>query len=127
MDIFTTHFEGEYNTLYRNEGNGSFADISAETSLVKPSQVHVGFGTGFFDADNDGDLDLYTVRGEGESNSLYLNTGGRFDEVAAGVEGAASSTGAAWADFDNDGDLDIAIHNLDSTPSLLRNDTQNNN
>ena len=104
----------------------------------------MGWGTGFADFDNDGYQDLFTANGHvypqveelergasyGQKNQLLLNQGnGRFKEIDAGpglvVE--KSSRGSAFADFDNDGDLDIAIHNLDSTPSLLRNDTQNNN
>ena len=144
FDLYVTNFALDYNTLYQNDGEGIFKDATAQAGLIYPTWSFVGWGTGFADFDNDGYQDLFTANGHvypqveelergasyGQKNQLLLNQGnGRFIEIAAGpglvVE--KSSRGSAFADFDNDGDLDIAIHNLDSTPSLLRNDTQNNN
>ena len=56
-------FADEYNTLYRNEGDGTFADVSAEAALTNAGWAHVGFGTSFFDFDHDGDLDLLVANG----------------------------------------------------------------
>ncbi len=111
IDLYLSNW-GFANLLFSNQGHGTFRQIARPTGLLDQGRSVAALPG---DCDNDGDLDLYTVRGEGESNSLYLNTGGRFDEVAAGVEGAASSTGAAWADFDNDGDLDLLVSNLGAT------------
>ena len=144
MDLFTTHFEGEYNTLYRNEGNGSFADISTETSLVKPSQAHVGFGTGFFDADNDGDLDLLVANGHvypqidragsgssyAQPNHLFTNRGNGTFALLVSQSGATLgaprvSRSTNIFDYDDDGDMDLFISNLNDRPALLRNDMVN--
>jgi len=144
FDLYVTNFALDYNTLYQNDGEGIFKDATAQAGLIYPTWSFVGWGTGFADFDNDSYQDLFIANGHvypqveelergasyGQKNQLLLNQGnGRFKEIDAGpglvVE--KSSRGSAFADFDNDGDLDIAIHNLDSTPSLLRNDTQNNN
>ena len=139
-DLLATHFEDEYNTLYRNEGDGTFADVSAEAALTPAGWAHVGFGTGFCDFDNDGDLDLLVANGHvypqidragsgsayAQPNHLFANVGdGTFTQVALGSEVPRVSRGANMFDFDNDGDLDVFVANLDDRPSLLRNDVGN--
>jgi hypothetical protein len=95
--------------LFRNDGPGRFADVSAATGVDAP--VH-GEGVAPADYDGDGDLDLYvTCYGP---NQLLRNRGdGTFEDVAAsaGVEEPGFSTGAAWADYDGDGDLDLYVTN----------------
>lgn len=145
-DLFVTHFEGEYNTLYHNQGGGHFAPLSFEALLAQASLPFVGFGTGFFDHDNDGDLDLLVANGHvypqiefagtGSSytqpNQLFDNTGdGRFQlllpQSGDSLGSARVSRGSSIGDYDDDGDLDILIANLDDRPSLLRNDVGNRN
>jgi len=100
--------------LYRNLGDGTFADVSqatgADVSLY-------GMGAAFGDYDADGDPDIYiTAVGD---NVLLRNDGGRFSDVTdgLGVAGnpedrtAAWSTGAVWLDHDRDGDLDLFVCN----------------
>ena len=146
FDLYVTNFALDYNTLYQNDGRGFFKDVSATAGLIYPTWPFVGWGTGFADFDNDGWQDLFAANGHvypqveqlergasyKQKNQLFLNAGnGRFTEatVAAGPGFAIeeSSRGAVLADFDNDGDIDIAVHNLDSTPSLLRNDSPASN
>ena len=139
-DLLATHFEDEYNTLYRNEGDGTFADVSAEAALGQVGWAHVGFGAGFFDYDHDGDLDLLVANGHvypqidragsssayAQPNHLFANVGdGTFTQVALGSEVTRVSRGTNVLDFDNDGDLDVFVANLDDRPSLLRNDVGN--
>ena len=95
-------------TLYRNDGRGHFADVSAAAGFT---QRFYGMGVAVGDYDNDGWTDVF-VTAVGASH-LYRNSGGRFTEVtaAAGVGGQADawSTCAAWFDYDNDADLDLFV------------------
>jgi len=98
---------GPGNVLYRNAGNGTFADVSAVAQVD-----HAGWGNGCAagDIDNDGFRDLY-VTNYGD-NVLYRNRGnGTFADitVAAGATGRQYSTSAAFLDYDNDGDLDLFV------------------
>ncbi|MEE3258646.1 MAG: CRTAC1 family protein [Candidatus Latescibacterota bacterium] len=143
-DIFTTHFEDDYNTLYRNEGAGLFVDVAVEAGLGRASFHFVGFGTGFFDHDNDGDLDLLVANGHvypqiersgsgiryAQPDQLFDNRGGGHFALLLPTAGdslgtARVSRGSAVADYDDDGDLDILVANLNDRPTLLRNDVGN--
>ena len=140
-DLIITHFFSETNTLYRNDGRGTFTDVTALAGLAAPTINSVGFGTGFFDYDSDGDLDLFFANGhvyphislvpEGgtyrQLNQLFRNNGhGRFVDVSTdsgpGLAVHKTSRGASMGDYDNDGDVDIFVVNMNDTPSLLRNE-----
>lgn len=141
LDLFMTHLADEYNTLYRNDGSGLFEDHSIETRLGMPSLPYTGFGTAWFDYDNDGRLDLLTVNGDvtkilslaragdpyplHQPNQLFRNVGGLFTEVTgeAGVvfELSEVSRGAAFGDVDNDGSVDVLITNNNGVARLLLN------
>ena len=101
--------KGNANALYRNNGDGTFTDITRAAGVG-----HQGYGMGcvFADYDGDTDLDLYlTNYGE---NVLYRNNGNAtFTDVtdAAGVSCELWSTGAAFADVDGDTDLDLYVCN----------------
>ena len=144
IDLFLTNFEGEYNTLYRNEGNGFFADVSFASRISLRGSEEVGWGTGAFDYDNDGDRDIFVVNGHtypqadlphtntsyGQANFLFESLGdGTFQDVSAlagpGLAIAQVSRGASFGDFDDDGDIDILVTNLNGSPNLLRNDGGN--
>ena len=100
------------NTLYRNNGDGTFTDVSAETGIAQ----HFGKGMGVAIADYDGDgfMDIF-VANDNRPNFLFHNLGGKkFEEVAleAGVAyaqngSAISGMGADFKDTDNDGRPDI--------------------
>jgi hypothetical protein len=97
-------------TLYRNDGGGSFQDVSRDSGLAG---AFYGQGVAIGDYDNDGDPDVFfTALGP---NRLYRNDGGRFREVTAtaGVGGEPErwSTSAGFLDYDNDGDLDLFVCN----------------
>ena len=140
-DLFVTNYSKQTNTLYRNEG-GRFSDVTSLVQLAESSYQPLGFGTFFFEADNDGDLDLFVANGhvqdkvrymagnEGIShaqpNQLFKNTGSAFVDVSQssgpGLKPALVSRGSAHGDYDNDGDLDILVTNCDGPAQLLRND-----
>lgn len=135
LDLFITNFDDDYNTLYRNDGKGSFTDVSYAAKIAALSLPYVGWGTKFFDYDNDGWVDLLVVNGHvypqlptyRQRNFVHHNNhDGTFTEVGAqlGSSFAEKRTGrgAAFGDIDNDGDVDVVINNLDGPPQVLRND-----
>jgi hypothetical protein len=108
-------------SLLRNNGNGTFTDVTREAGLIYPVN---SIGAAWADYDNDGYLDLYLCSEKGP-NRLYRNKGnGTFEEVAAqaGVQGKQKTCKAAiWLDYDNDGYPDLFLTFLDSTPQLFHN------
>lgn len=140
MDLFVTNFADEYNTLYRNDGKNSFTDVSYSVKVAAVSLPHVGWGTKFFDYDNDGWVDLFVANGHvypqlpsyRQPRLLHRNNGdGTFTEVSADFGATLTETrasrGVAFGDLDNDGDVDLMITDLDGSPQLLRNDNGNTN
>ena len=146
LDIFVTNFSRETNTLYRNNSNGIFTDVTYIAHLGDPSFLKLGFGTKFFDADNDSDLDLFVANGHvysivesqsdtleyAQTDQLFLNMKeSSFLDVSEGSGTYFSmkrvSRGAAFGDYDNDGDTDIFVVNLNQEAVLLRNDGGNRN
>ena len=101
---------GTGDRLYRNQGNGTFVDVSQKTGI---SRMKPGYGHGVTvgDIDNDGHPDLFITRWR--SYALYRNRGdGTFEDITApaGLSGDRDwPTSAALADLDNDGDLDLYV------------------
>jgi hypothetical protein len=95
--------------LYRNDGDGTFTDMSVAAGLPASSMEGVAWG----DYDNDGWLDVYIGGNQNRSTLLCYNNGdGTFTNVYDGVVDAGANTlGVAWADYDNDGFLDVAQGN----------------
>ena len=142
LDLYVTNFYGETNTLYRNEGGGTFVDATSERGLAAPTLAYLGWGTRFFDVDFDGDLDLFVANGHvypqvddasaggtyAQRNQLFANDGsGLFAEVEEAGPGLLvqkSSRATISGDYDQDGDVDLFTTNIDDSPTLLRNETQ---
>ncbi len=108
-------------SLLRNNGDGTFTDITQQAGLMHPVNAIVACWADF---DNDGHLDLF-IGCDNSPNRLYRNKGdGTFEEVAApaGVAGNGKCCrGASWGDFDGDGHPDLFINYLNGPPQLLRN------
>ncbi|MCA9068464.1 MAG: CRTAC1 family protein, partial [Planctomycetaceae bacterium] len=141
MDLFLTHFYAETNTLYQNVDGASFRDETISAGLGPSSRSKLGFGTEFFDPDNDGRLDLIVTNGHIDDFSykpgsppyamlpqLYRNQGGRFEDVSrwagAFFQKPEIGRGLAVGDWDNDGDIDAAISHQKTASALVRNDTE---
>jgi enediyne biosynthesis protein E4 len=140
LDVFVTNFEDEYNSLYRNAGRNTFDDVSYKAEVAAVSLPYVGWGTKFFDYDNDGWVDLLVVNGHAypqrdryrQRMLLHKNDrDGTFSEIAAQLGGVLTedrvSRGTAFGDIDNDGDVDVVVNDLDGAPQVLRNDGGNAN
>jgi hypothetical protein len=94
-------------TLYHQEADGTFKDITKEAGLTRRGW---GMGVAVADYDNDGKLDLFVSGYNG--SALYRGLGNcRFADVteAAGVKGSGFMTGAAWGDYDRDGFVDLFV------------------
>jgi len=140
LDLFVTNFDDDYNVLYHNDGQGSFTDVSHAANVAAVSLPFVGWGTKFFDFDNDGWVDLFVANGHvypqiptyRQRNFIHKNNrNGTFTELGMELGPPLAEKrvgrGTAFGDFDNDGDVDIVINNLDGAPTLLRNDGGNAN
>lgn len=98
-----------YNRLYRNNGDGTFRDVTSEAGV---GDKGFGVGCSAADYDNDGDLDLYVLNYG--PNVFYRNNGdGTFTDVSqeSGLADRRWSLSAPWFDYDGDGDLDVYVAN----------------
>ncbi len=129
VDLFTVGIKDPHH-LYRNNGDGTFTDVTAAVGLI---DLQGGWASLFFDYDSDGDLDLFVTRDAWRGvapNSLYRHNGdGTFTDVAvqAGVAGQADSFTATLGDVDNDGHTDIYVANGVSQANGAANALYHNN
>ncbi len=145
LDIFKTNFSDDTSDLYRNNGDGTFTDVTFMSGVGVNTQ-YVQWGCGFVDYDNDGWADILQVNGQvypgidalhlgqtfKEPRIVYHNLGnGKFKDVSKmmgpGIAERFSSRGCAFGDYDNDGDMDALVNNMNDYPSLLRNEGGNRN
>ena len=147
LDIFITHWIAQENALYNHLSNKplEFEDVADRFGVGQIALDFVGWGTFFFDYDNDGKLDLFVSNGHTfqrrdapkllapETPQLFWNRGPEdgFYNVSA-ASGPYFSVphvgrGAAFADYDNDGDLDVVVVNHSGAAALLRNEGGNRN
>jgi hypothetical protein len=146
-DLFVTNIAGETFVLYVNDGKGNFEDARARYGLAALTAAFTGFGTDWFDYDNDGWPDLFVANGavnviesqRGQpapfrmTSQLFHNvasgSGRRFEDSssAAGPAFARAEIGrgAAFGDIDNDGDVDVVFTNNGGPVRLLLNQVGN--
>lgn len=147
LDLYTTTFSDDYKTLYRNDGDANFVDITPQMGIAEQTYPFLSWGTEFFDYDNDGWKDLMFVSGHvypqvdqhqwgtswAERPLLFHNVDhGKKFEVMPPVEGTGladvlPARGAAFGDLFNDGKMDVVINCIDHTPVLLRNVSDDHN
>jgi hypothetical protein len=146
LDFLMGHLSAETNTLYMNNGDGTFTDGTVRAGMGASTLHAVTFGLVFFDADNDGDPDAFCANGHvmdnieiisdvityKQTNFLFENLGGGQFEEASGRFGPGlairkASRGVVAGDIDNDGDLDLIVSNVADRTDLLRNEGANLN
>jgi len=145
LDLFKTNFSDDTSTLYRNNGDATFADVTFPAGLGLNTQ-YLGWGVMFVDVDNHGWPDLLLVNGHvypevdsqhlgsnfREPKLLYRNNGnGTFSDISqnsgSGITAVSSARGLAIGDLWNNGQMEAVISNMNAPPSLLVNDLKNAN
>jgi hypothetical protein len=140
LDLLLTTFAHDTKTIFRNLDGRQFEDAAKSSGLLARTFVPMGWGTTFFDADQDGDLDIFFANGHifpdvddfpglkesfRQPNQLLINHGGTYRDVSEtagpGLKAQKVSRGLAAGDLDGDGDLDLVVSNMDDTPTLLEN------
>jgi enediyne biosynthesis protein E4 len=144
-DIFKTNFSDDTAPLYRNNGDGTFDDVTFAAGLGLYTK-YLGWGTAFVDVDNDGWPDLLLVNGHvypevskqhlgsdyEEPRVLYHNLGnGKFEDISEssgpGITTVRSSRGLAVGDLWNDGRMSAVVSNMNEPLSLLVNQVKSGN
>ncbi len=126
-DIYSANIQSTRNTLFRNNGDESFTDITQTANVADAGDART---SSFIDYNNDGFPDLFNTN-HVYPNRLYENLGdGTFIDVASekNIHNPHDGFATSWGDYDRDGDLDvIIIGHTDRKLNLLRNDGGNNN
>jgi enediyne biosynthesis protein E4 len=135
LDLWVT--DSKYDRLMSNTGKNGFQDISASSGISAATGQYVSWGSGVYDFDNDGWLDILVFHGGlvhqvRQEHSLYRGLGGgKFVDVSrsggAVLDVKTVARGSCFADYDNDGKLDAYVVNLGSRGTLLHNVSQNKN
>src|SRR5215470_8511413 len=139
LDIFKTNFSDDTSTLYHNNGDGTFSDVTYPAGVAANTEC-LGWGVMFFDYDNDGWPDLVLANGHvypevdtyklgstyEEPRLLYHNNGnGKFEDMSRsggrGISTPWAGRGLAIGDLGNNGRIAILISNMNARPSLLVN------
>lgn len=126
LDLFlTTHHEpnsGYYNILYKNNGDGTFTDVSLQAGILQ--DAYFAFCAAFFDYDKDGWQDIYIANDRDPDNQMYRNNGdGTFTEVgmATGTAVSIDAMSTTIDDANNDGWLDIYVTNTGAGNAFFMN------
>jgi len=132
LDLWVS--DGHYNRLMKNNGKGGFDDIGIVSGLSQANAQYVSWGSGVYDFDNDGWLDILVFHGGlihliPMEHSVFRGLGqGKFEDVSesagAPVNQRTVARGACFADYDNDGRVDAFVVNLGAKDTLLHNVSQ---
>jgi enediyne biosynthesis protein E4 len=152
VDFYITNFSDDSNTLYRNDGDANFTDVTFQAGHGETTIPFLGWGTSFFDYDNDGWKDVIVANGHvyptvdkfqwgtsfAQQTLLFRNN--KFDAKTkqvgferiqaapnSGLAAAIPARGLGLADFDGDGKIDVVINNLDAAPTVLKNVSDDKN
>ncbi|MGO9639126.1 MAG: CRTAC1 family protein [Terracidiphilus sp.] len=133
LDLWVT--DGHYNRLLHNTGKMSFEDIGAGTGVSQTNAQYVSWGTGVYDFDNSGQLDILIFHGGlihliPQEHTLFRGLGNsKFTDVSreAGdvLNVRTTARGACFADYMNDGKIDAFVVNLGTRGTLLHNVSTN--
>lgn len=146
LDIYVTNYSEESDGLFWNQGEKGFLDIADSAGIARPTYLWVGWGAGFFDAENTGWPDIFVAHGHvypqmdlikggapyKEPVELFRNNRNRTVTDITSLTGLdqlppLSRRGVAFGDVNNDGKVDILILNVGGPPTLLVNRTQSSN
>lgn len=145
QDLFVSNLDHEFFSYYRNQGDGTFADLAARHDIARSTKLLSGWGLRFFDFDNDGEPDLLLANGHpdtmiatakpdvsyAEPLVLFHNQGGRLVDISAKAgpvfRQRFPARGLATGDFRNNGKLGVLVTNNGQAPLLLENVSENSN
>lgn len=129
LDLWVT--DGSYNRFLRNTGNLGFEDRGASNGISQTDAQYVSWGSGVYDFDNDGQLDILVFHGGlihliAQEHTLFRGVGnGRFEDISRQAGAVLSqrsvARGACFADYENDGKVDAYVVNLGARGTLLHN------
>ena len=133
LDMYIWRQMWNPNTLYLNNGNGTFTQVLNDVLATTPANSEC---LSWADFDNDGDMDVFSsnhsfssLQPQFNRNFCFINEGGHFSQMASSrvlVQDTLGSAGASWGDYDNDGDLDLYVSTMRGTNHLYNNDGTGN-
>jgi hypothetical protein len=145
LDVYQTAYVKQFATLYKGNGIG-FEDVTQQVGAGTNTFYQVEWGTAFVDFDNDADKDIFVAHGHIHDNLDDLDdtvsfklpnqilenlSGKKFADVSSmagtGLKVCESSRGAVADDLDNDGKIDVAVLNIRTAPTIMRNSSTNTN
>jgi hypothetical protein len=137
LDLFVANVDHESYSLYHNNKDETFDDVSIGSGIGSVTTLMSGWGLKFFDYNNDGNIDLFIANGHPDTTIdkripsvhyfepmlLFENNGSSWKNVSAqlGISRSIAGRGLALGDFDNDGAVDVLVAVNDGPPILLRN------
>jgi enediyne biosynthesis protein E4 len=145
IDLFEANVDQEMFSLYHNDKNEVFSDVSNPNGIGTTTRLLSGWGLKFFDFDNDGNIDLLLCNGHPDDRVeqlrenvkylepllLFRNTGSRFEGISQEsgpiFSKPLAGRGMALGDFNNDGAVDVLISQNNAAPILLRNNAGREN
>ncbi len=124
LDLYVCNYDSfnNRNWVYHNNGDGTFTEVSAILGIH--NNYNASFQSVWTDINLDGWQDLYVVNDRLDTNRIYINIGGVFEDasVSMGLDVRLNSMSNSISDFDNDGDFDVYISNTPEDNYFMRNE-----